>query len=422
MIELKVEAAENRTGAKEKLWGSFIGFVRDTADPERRGRVRFYCPEVMGDRDHSDHWLPWALPKMPLAGFDQGVFLVPPSPSDDQRDPEGTPRSPLRQVAYWIEFRQGDVRFPIYTGGFWFAEGDLPNSAPSLSDGSRGGDETTAPPTGAQQVRAKTVSIVDGEASVSLGEPVSEPPPATEAQYPQNRFYKSSRGHVIEVDDTPGAERIRIFHRQGSYLEYDASGSCIEKTVGNSFAYMGGSQLVTVVGDSLNVYQGALREQVAGERQNVVSGPYVEVIEGVDRRFSQVSLEQTVGGIWVVKSASAVIEALASMELAAGEGLSLAGQDINAVSMTSMNLRCPTGVHISGLLVDGTAGALYDTVAVAGSLAIAAGTFAVQMATPGGVIDAASVPTLAAALSSFVTAVTLAFTIPANFTQHLVAR
>ena len=43
-------------------------------------------------------------------------------------------------------------------------------------------------------------------------------------KYPFNHVYESESGHVIEVDDTPGYERINIFHRKGARIEINNEG------------------------------------------------------------------------------------------------------------------------------------------------------------------------------------------------------
>ena len=91
--------------------GKFVGFVRDTADPDNRGRIRLFCPEVMGSLDDSDHWLDWALPCFPwFAHLGIGGALVP---------------QKLSGWGVWVEFRHGDTRFPIWTGVF--ATGPIPD-------------------------------------------------------------------------------------------------------------------------------------------------------------------------------------------------------------------------------------------------------------------------------------------------------
>ena len=66
-------------------------------DPEQIGRIMAQVPDVLGETPSS-----WAMPCVPAAGIQAGVFVVPPIGS---------------QV--WVEFEQGDPDYPIWTGGFW---------------------------------------------------------------------------------------------------------------------------------------------------------------------------------------------------------------------------------------------------------------------------------------------------------------
>lgn len=51
------------------------------------------------------------------------------------------------------------------------------------------------------------------------------------ARYPHNKTFESERGHVLEVDDTPGAERLHMYHTGGSFVEM-GNGLTIDKTNG----------------------------------------------------------------------------------------------------------------------------------------------------------------------------------------------
>ena len=48
---------------------------------------------------------------------------------------------------------------------------------------------------------------------------VDEMPSGYGTQYPYNTTYTTKSGHAIELDDTPGFERVHIWHRSGSYEE-----------------------------------------------------------------------------------------------------------------------------------------------------------------------------------------------------------
>lgn len=84
------------------------------------------------------------------------------------------------------------------------------------------GARTAAKPTGGFPIAGDTGTF---------GEPESSFAP----QYPYNTTYGTQSGHLIEFDDTPGSERIRIAHRSGSEVVYSAKGTVVNKTLGNSY-------------------------------------------------------------------------------------------------------------------------------------------------------------------------------------------
>lgn len=72
----------------------------------------------------------------------------------------------------------------------------------------------------------------------------SEPTSAYKTEYPYNLTYTTKSGHAIELDDTPGHERIHIWHKSGSYEEIANGppefgdlfkGRRVKKTVGSDY-------------------------------------------------------------------------------------------------------------------------------------------------------------------------------------------
>lgn len=95
-----------------KYFGKYKGYVRDIDDDERRGRIRVFCPQVMGDVDDDKHWLDWAEPCFPwFGGLNILDFGVPPLPTDNDGE----------SVGVWIEFEAGIVDHPIWVGTGVFA-------------------------------------------------------------------------------------------------------------------------------------------------------------------------------------------------------------------------------------------------------------------------------------------------------------
>lgn len=62
-----------------------------------------------------------------------------------------------------------------------------------------------------------------------------EPESPYNAKYPYNKVTETESGHVIEVDDTPGAERIHQYHMSGTYTETNENGSQVRRIVGDSY-------------------------------------------------------------------------------------------------------------------------------------------------------------------------------------------
>jgi uncharacterized protein involved in type VI secretion and phage assembly len=60
------------------------------------------------------------------------------------------------------------------------------------------------------------------------------PPEATEnGTYPRNKVIRTSVGHVIEIDDSEGANRIRVHHSSGTDVLIDDAGNVTYTCVGN---------------------------------------------------------------------------------------------------------------------------------------------------------------------------------------------
>lgn len=77
----------------------------------------------------------------------------------------------------------------------------------------------------------------------------SEPASPYAAQFPYNHVQQSESGHVIEIDDTPHAERIHIFHRSGSFIEWHPDGTVVYKNMKHSYSLTMADQFVKVAGN-----------------------------------------------------------------------------------------------------------------------------------------------------------------------------
>jgi uncharacterized protein involved in type VI secretion and phage assembly len=137
-----------------KYYGKYRGFVVDNQDPEKKGRLRVRVPSILGETETG-----WALPCLPFGGLqDQGFFMIPEVDSQ-----------------IWVEFEEGNLSHPIWTGVFWQQTGDIPSEAAK--------DE------------------------------------------PTTRIIKTPSGHILQFEDESGNEQIRLYHTQDAHLQIDNNGS-----------------------------------------------------------------------------------------------------------------------------------------------------------------------------------------------------
>jgi len=327
--------------------GKYLAFVRDSNDPERRGRVRVHCPEVMGEVDEPNTWLDWAEAAHTLAGFDQGLFMVPPDPTWNSRD-DGGPSSPYNETRVWVTFRNGDVERPVYElGGNWYGERELPSGVPALADASSGGDETTADPNYTSTTKKCSVLRAtdaqqdqgDGSAGdlVDGGE-VREPAPASEAVYPRNYLFKSPAGHVIEVDNTPGAERFRVYHPAGSSMEINQSGSWAEKVQGNRTQFVTDNLTSVVKGSATEIVEGAAHRQVNRTLTEVYKDSRVEVVNRSYEAYYKGGWSRSVTGKVSLICADYQAESTGTITLIAGGGASVTADVLSLQGSSSIEM------------------------------------------------------------------------------------
>jgi type VI secretion system (T6SS) baseplate-like injector VgrG len=86
----------------KRFFGKYKGKVVANLDPLQLGRVQVSVPNVLGQSR-----LPFAMPCVPYAGDGVGLLTLPPVGAN-----------------VWVEFAEGDVDQPIWSGCFW-ATGQL---------------------------------------------------------------------------------------------------------------------------------------------------------------------------------------------------------------------------------------------------------------------------------------------------------
>ena len=78
-------------------YGIYQGFVTSIDDPEKRGRIKCTCPDILDTSESG-----WCEPCFPNACDDGGDFYLP-------KIGEGV----------WVMFIDGKANRPVYLGGWW---------------------------------------------------------------------------------------------------------------------------------------------------------------------------------------------------------------------------------------------------------------------------------------------------------------
>ena len=176
----------------------FVGVVADGGqlDPEKEGRIKVRIIDEYADRvDDSD--MIWCRQLMPCnnaskegkgwspTGIEAGTYVI----------------------GFYLDGKQKSI--PMIIGTF-----HLQNRFGEL-----GSDVNP---------------IAKGNNPVQKEYDLLEPRSTYAAVYPFNKVYESTSGHVIEIDDTPSAERIHLYHTSGSYIEMGPDGGIVTRATNHA--------------------------------------------------------------------------------------------------------------------------------------------------------------------------------------------
>ena len=225
-----------------KLHGIYRGVVEDNEDPTLAGkcRVRVFgvhssSPVGSSTEGIATESLPWAEPVLGLiegsiSGY--GLFGV-----------------PLQGSHVFVFFENGNHMMPRYFG-----------SAPGT-------------------VGAAAAPPVEGAEPVAFVDPDGTYPDAAgvefnsgEGTYPHNIVLKTHGGHIIELDSTPEAKRIKIYHASGTNAVIDNEGIVTITRVSDHIDNITGDSTVTIGGDHTVDITGNWIVNVGGNATITVTG------------------------------------------------------------------------------------------------------------------------------------------------------
>jgi len=91
------------------------------------------------------------------------------------------------------------------------------------------------------------------------GTAFDEPATPYNAQYPYNHVHESESGHIRELDDTPGAERIHERHANGTGYEIHPDGSKVTRVKQDNYTLTTGDDFAHIKGNSSTTTDGGVR-------------------------------------------------------------------------------------------------------------------------------------------------------------------
>ena len=214
----------------------WMGVVEDRQDPLMIGRCRVrilgYHTDDKTEIPTED--LPWAYPAMPI-----------------NTKPRGTPVGPVEGTWVMGFFRDGEnAQQPVMTHNIDYGYTTSAERNKGFSDPEPGASNRPRRPSGESWPDDNEInthrlsrgekrdtwisrnSTIEGIKTAAIGGVWDEVPSEYRAKYPYNSVSESESGHVAEVDDTPGAERLVKRHRSGTFEEIFPDGSRMVKVVG----------------------------------------------------------------------------------------------------------------------------------------------------------------------------------------------
>jgi len=339
----------------EKLNGFYRGVVEDNIDPKKAGRVRIrihgiHSPKkIKTERDGipTDE-LPWAEPCMPIhegsvSGF--GSWAVPLQGSHvmvffengnitQPRYFASMPAIPKSKESY-----HNDKRDTVKTDGFKDPDGEYPTKhrleEPDFHRLARGKSRGTLVDT---KNNERDIAVV-----TALGGNWSEPESPFAARYPHNHVIATHGGITIELDSTPGASRLHLYHPSNSFIEIDDDGNMVIKNNGECYEIVtqgknihikqqrnltidedskkrvGGNEIIEIGGDRITQIDEDLSLTIGGSEDIDITGNKTEDVGG--------NLSLTVGG-------NISIEATGNITLTSGGTVRLEGSNLELIFPT----------------------------------------------------------------------------------------
>ena len=126
-------------------------------------------------------------------------------------------------------------------------------------------------------VYEKAINREQGQVNIACatGRTWSEPYPPWAALYPYNHVHQTESGHVIEMDDTPGHERLHWYHRTGTFTEIHQVGIKVDKIVNDYYNIILGGRYTHIELSDCETIDGMQEVYVKGRKSDKIGSSYL---------------------------------------------------------------------------------------------------------------------------------------------------
>jgi hypothetical protein len=297
---------------EEFIW--FFGVVEDTSDPLTVGRVRVRCFHY-----HTADLKLLPVKDLPWAQVIQGSSFS--SVGDAGFSGNGL------QTGTWVFgfFADGQKKQkPFVIGSVPGIPVDPPDNTKGFSDPqgiypARFGEPDQNRLSKNDAEKHTTIQFRDALVDDLTGEPI----PNRDTTYPLNNVWETAGGHIIEMDDTPGANRMVFFHNAGTFQEVHPNGARVDKVMADNYQIILGNDNIRVRGDvkifvdgNSTIYtrknaelqvDGDLRTYVGGNCSIDVAGTYSVKSGGAMRHETKSTYDINSKGAYSSKSSEVLI-------------------------------------------------------------------------------------------------------------------
>jgi len=132
---------------------------------------------------------------------------------------------------------------------------------------------------------------------------IRQPPSAYATVYPYNHVYESESGHLIEMDDTPGKERLHWYHRSGTFTEFHPKGIRVDRTNAHRYNVVSGNQESIISGQEIKSISSDSTTKIGG-KLTLNSGKEMKMISDTGNVvIDSTSLNTYIGGKHIILDA-----------------------------------------------------------------------------------------------------------------------